>query len=118
MLPCTDLPLRIVVAEVIHKQGLGGKCGVSGKVEAGALAVGARVLILPQGALVAVKDVQVKGVSCVVVTAGQAVDVGLETAPDDLEPGSVLCHPEFPVHLASCIQVCAFWQSLGGLAMV
>eukprot|EP00892_Ulva_mutabilis_P005079 jgi/Ulvmu1/2943/UM149_0026.1 len=97
----TELPLRIVVADVISRQSLAGKVGVSGKLEAGVVATGSRVLLMPQCATAVVKEVQVQGISRQVAVAGESVDIGLDAAPPDLEPGSVLCHPEFPLHLAT-----------------
>lgn len=100
------MPFRLVVSDLVNRQALAGKVGVSGKVEAGALAVGGRVLLVPQGAYAMVKDVQVQGVSQAVAIAGQSVDIGLDAAPPDLEPGSVLCHSEYPLHVATSFRVC------------
>ena len=111
-----DLPFRMVAADTVNRQALAGKAGVSGKVETGALAVGGRVLFMPQGVYAVVKDIQVQGVSQAAAMAGQLVDVGLDTAPPDLEAGSVLCHPEYPLHVASSFRVRVHWCNYALLA--
>lgn len=91
----------MVVSDVVSRQSLVGKAGVSGKVETGAVAVGARVLLMPHGVSALVKGVQVQAVSRPVAVAGECVDVGLDSVPPDFQPGCVLCHPEYPLHLAT-----------------
>jgi translation elongation factor EF-1alpha len=49
---------------------------------------------------------QVRGQRHPVAMAGDSVDVGLAGVDDgDLEPGSTLCDPEYPVRVATVLQV-------------
>ena len=100
-----DLPFRLVVTDTLKQQSLSGKAGVCGKVETGALMVGQAVLVMPAGLKATVKDLHVLSQSQVVAAAGDSVDIGLSGVEDsDLDPGSTLCHPEYPVHVATRIQ--------------
>ena len=70
--------------------------------------VGQQVLVMPAGLKATVKDLQVLGQSQKVAAAGDSVDIGLSGVEvSDLDPGSTLCHPAYPVHIATCIQVCS-----------
>lgn len=109
----TDLPFRLVITDMLKQQSLSGKAGVCGKIETGAVMVGQQVLVMPAGLKVAVKDLQVLGRSQPVAIAGDSVDIGLSGVDDtDLDPGSTLCHPEYPIQVATRIQVCSTLFSL------
>ena len=96
----------MLVSDVIKQQSLSGKAGVCGKVEAGAVTEGSQVLVMPSGAVATIKELQVRGQRHRVAIAGDSVDVGLAGLDEaDLEAGSTLCDPEFPVRVAPLIQV-------------
>lgn len=103
MPPVRDLrhPLRIPVSEVIPKSRTLGAAAVSGKLEAGGIKGGLKLLVMPGGHVCSVKAIEVSGEAAKVAVAGQSVDVGLVGVdPSALFPGAVLCHPEFPVCVA------------------
>lgn len=100
--PARDLrhPLRVPIAEVLPKSRTLGPTAVSGKIESGGLKTGQKVLIMPMGISATAKAIEspggAKGIKEAV--AGCAVDVGLTgVEAGGLFPGTVLCHPEFPV---------------------
>jgi len=102
-------PLRLVVAEVSRggggaRTGGGGGSGsvsVSGKVEAGAVKVGGKVVVVPGGEVATVKSIEVDGQSVSLARAGSSAELvvsGLsEAVAGGLGVGSVLCHPDYPV---------------------
>lgn len=69
--------------------------------EAGVLRSGTKVLIIPGNTLAVVRSVEVGGKVSTLARAGDNVEVTLSTAggfdTSGLAPGSILCHPEFPV---------------------
>lgn len=104
---CADLPLRMVISDFVNKPGLAGKVGVAGKIDCGALAPGTAVYVLPAGVHATVKALEAQGESAPVATAGMAVEVGLTGAqPEDVNIGSCLCHPDYPVHCTRRLRVC------------
>ncbi|EFN56452.1 hypothetical protein CHLNCDRAFT_35207 [Chlorella variabilis] len=95
-----EKPLRLPVSDVVR----GGKAGVTvgGKLEGGALRVGSRVAVMPSGQQAAVKALEVDGKAASLARAGDSADVtlaGIDTTA--VGPGSVLCHPDFPVPLVA-----------------
>jgi len=93
--------LRIPISEVIPKSRTLGAAAVSGKVEAGGIKGGLKVVVMPGRHVCSVKAIEVSGEARKVGVAGQSVDVGLVGVdPIALFPGAVLCSPEFPVPVA------------------
>ena len=100
------LPLRMVVTDLVSKPSLSGKLGVAGKVDSGALLIGARVYVLPSGAVATVRGLEQQGRSVEAAAAGAAVEVGLTgVQAEDVAAGACLCHPEFPVRCAQRLKV-------------
>ena len=106
------LPLRMPVSDVVAGGGRSlGPAAVGGKIEAGSVRKGQKVLVMPAGVLATVRAVEMSGGAGgddansgaargaeIVGYAGDAVDVGLDGVdPLSLAPGAVLCHPEFPL---------------------
>lgn len=100
-----DLPFRMVITDIVKQQSLHGSIGVCGKIQTGAVVTGQRILIMPAGSKITVKDLQVLGKSQPVASAGDSVDIGLSGVDEtDLDLGSTLCHPEYPVKVSTRIQ--------------
>ena len=99
------LPLRMPVSDVVAGGSRSlGPAAVGGKIEAGSVRKGQKVLVMPAGVLATVRAVVMSGggdgddSNAVVGYAGHAADVGLDGVdPLSLAPGAVLCHPEFPL---------------------
>eukprot|EP00878_Enallax_costatus_P005079 GHUV01005340.1.p1 GENE.GHUV01005340.1~~GHUV01005340.1.p1 ORF type:complete len:524 (+),score=140.75 GHUV01005340.1:175-1572(+) len=97
----TGLPLRVPVHDVTKaRQGAGVVVG--GKVEAGALVPGSKVLVVPGYETATVRSLEVNGQDhAPLALSGDSADITLTGIdPSALHAGAVLCHSEFPVHLA------------------
>lgn len=101
----TDRPLRLPVSEVSGGGRGGVAVTVGGKVEGGALRIGTRVLCMPGALPATVRSLDVDGAAATLARAGDSVDVGLAGVdPSGLAPGSVICHPEWPIPLATAVE--------------
>lgn len=95
-----ELPFRMPVAEL----GRGSRGGVaaSGKVEGGAAQPGTQVLVMPSGQVASIKSIDIDSKPLTLVRAGDGADlilIGIDQIA--LSVGSVLCHPEWPVKVAT-----------------
>ncbi|CAA7394069.1 unnamed protein product [Spirodela intermedia] len=98
-------PLRLPVCDVIKSRSQ-GNVSASGKLEAGAIRNGTKVLFMPSGDVATVRSIERDSTSCHVARAGDNVAVvlqGVDTA--SVTPGGVLCHPDFPVHVAASLEL-------------
>ena len=97
------LPLRLPVHDVARSKA--GALAVGGKLEAGALKVGTKVLLLPGGEVGTVKALEVNGQPAKLARAGDSADVQLAgIEPAAAHPGAVLCHPNFPARVAARLE--------------
>ncbi|PAN40771.1 hypothetical protein PAHAL_7G338600 [Panicum hallii] len=98
-------PLRLPICDVIASITL-GQVAVCGKVEAGGIRTGSKVLVMPSGDLATVKTIERDSSSCNLARAGDNIAVGLQGVdPGHLVSGGVICHPDFPVHVASRLEL-------------
>jgi len=103
----TEKPLRMCVSDVYKRMGLG--VTVSGKIEAGRIVPGNRVLLMPANVHAGVKGLEINKTPVTVAVAGENVEVGLGGIElDALRPGQVLCHPRHPIPLALKIKAQIF----------
>jgi elongation factor 1 alpha-like protein len=92
-------PFRMVVSDVYRGQSL-GQVALAGRIEAGIVAPGDSLLLLPANELVQVKTVLLHGDTVPLAQAGDNADLGLTGLdPSQVAPGSILCDPETPVPL-------------------
>eukprot|EP01136_Pigoraptor_vietnamica_P009233 Opistho-1_new@45513 len=97
-----DKPLRMSVADVF--KGASGGVTVGGKLEAGVLQVGDRVLVAPAGELATVKSIESHDAAVPWAVAGDNVNVAIAgIEPAHVSTGNVLCDPSFPVRAVSRI---------------
>jgi elongation factor 1 alpha-like protein len=67
--------------------------------------VGTRVLVQPGGHAGSVRSVEVSGEAVALARAGDTADVALAGVDASaLVPGGVLCHPDWPVRLATKLE--------------
>ncbi|CAL5070809.1 unnamed protein product [Urochloa decumbens] len=98
-------PLRLPICDVIASITL-GQVAVCGKVEAGGIRTGSKVLVMPSGDLATVKTIERDSSSCNLARAGDNIAVGLQGMdPGHLVSGGVICHPDFPVRVASRLEL-------------
>ncbi|MQL97087.1 hypothetical protein Taro_029773 [Colocasia esculenta] len=105
--PLRDIskPLRLPICDVIKSHSV-GHVSASGKLDTGAIRNGTKVLVMPSGDIATVRSIERDARTCTVARAGDNVAVvlqGIDTS--NVMPGSVLCHPEFPVAVASCLEL-------------
>uniref|UniRef100_A0A2P2LQN7 HBS1-like protein isoform X4 n=1 Tax=Rhizophora mucronata TaxID=61149 RepID=A0A2P2LQN7_RHIMU len=90
-------PLIMPICDVIQSssQGLVSACG---KLEAGALRSGSKVLVLPCGEIGKVRSLECNSQAHAIARAGDNVAVSLSGIDGShVIAGGVLCHPDFPV---------------------
>ncbi|XP_058222288.1 uncharacterized protein LOC131332220 isoform X3 [Rhododendron vialii] len=98
-------PLVMPICDVIKlpPQGLVSACG---KLEAGALRNGSKVLVMPSGDIGTVRSLERDSQSCTIARAGDNVAVCLlGTDASQVMAGGVLCHPDFPVAVAKHLEL-------------
>ncbi|CAM6034630.1 unnamed protein product [Sphagnum compactum] len=101
----TARPLRLVIAEVMRTRSL-GPAALAGKLESGAIRIGSKVRVMPSGEIATIKAIEQEGKPLTVAMAGDGVDIGLTGVEAGmLSPGGVLCHPDFPIPVASRFEV-------------
>ncbi|XP_028783872.1 HBS1-like protein isoform X2 [Neltuma alba] len=98
-------PLLMPICDVIKSPTL-GQVSACGKLEAGALQIGSKVLVMPSAVLGTVRTLERDSNACTIARAGDNVAVALNGVDaSHVMPGAVLCHPDFPVKVASHLEL-------------
>ncbi|XP_052727923.1 uncharacterized protein LOC108345637 isoform X2 [Vigna angularis] len=98
-------PLLMPVCDVIKSTTL-GQVSACGKLEAGALRSGSKVLVMPSAVLGTVRSLERDSNACTVARAGDNVAVTLQGVDgNQVMAGDVLCHPDFPVAAARHLEL-------------
>ncbi|KAH1250871.1 hypothetical protein AAZX31_05G152600 [Glycine max] len=98
-------PLLMPVCDVIKSTTL-GQVSASGKLEAGALRSGSKVLVMPSAVVGTVRSLERDSNACTVARAGDNVAVMLQGVDGNhVMAGDVLCHPDFPVAVAKHLEL-------------
>ncbi|KAG0528122.1 hypothetical protein BDA96_06G291400 [Sorghum bicolor] len=98
-------PLRLPICDVIASHTL-GQVAVCGKVESGGIRTGSKVLVMPSGDIATVRTIERDSSTCSLARAGDNVAIGLHGIdPGHVVSGGVLCHPDFPVRVASHLEL-------------
>ncbi|XP_052209418.1 uncharacterized protein LOC127812900 isoform X2 [Diospyros lotus] len=98
-------PLLMPICDVIKFQSQ-GQVSACGKLEAGALRSGSKVLVMPSREIATVRSLERDSQSCTIARAGDNVAVCLQGIDGShVMAGGVLCHPEFPVALANHLEL-------------
>ncbi|XP_042438385.1 HBS1-like protein isoform X2 [Zingiber officinale] len=83
-----------------------GQVAACGKLETGAIRNGSKVLVMPIGALAAVRSIERDSISCNLARAGDHIAVTLQAIETGhVLAGGVLCHPDYPVQVATCLEL-------------
>mmetsp|Transcript_20395 Transcript_20395/g.56534 ORF Transcript_20395/g.56534 Transcript_20395/m.56534 type:complete len:474 (-) Transcript_20395:108-1529(-) len=100
-----EQPLRMPLSETGKSRSLGGD-SLSGKVVAGAMIPGMRVMVQPSGQVGVVKALEVSHRAVPVVRSGDGASVGISGIDQNvLVPGvSVLCDPEWPIQVVTKLE--------------
>ncbi|KAM5565356.1 elongation factor 1-alpha [Rosa sericea] len=98
-------PLLMPICDVIRSTSL-GQVSACGKLEAGALRSGSKVLVMPSGELGTVRSLERDSQACSIARAGDNVGVTLQGIDGGhVMAGGVLCHPGFPVAVAKHLEL-------------
>ncbi|XP_074286834.1 uncharacterized protein LOC141612035 isoform X2 [Silene latifolia] len=100
-----EKPLLMPICDVVKTRST-AQISSCGKLEAGALRNGCKVLVMPLGDVAVVRSIECNSQSCTVARAGQNVAVVLQGIDaTHVKAGGVLCHPDFPVRVASHLEL-------------
>ncbi|KAG9439125.1 hypothetical protein H6P81_019290 [Aristolochia fimbriata] len=105
--PLRDIskPLRMPICDVIKLQST-GQLMTTGKLESGAIKAGIKVLVMPLGDIATIRSIEWDSHICSVARAGDNVSVALQGIDESrLATGGVLCHPDFPVAVATHLEL-------------
>ncbi|KAK7318874.1 hypothetical protein RJT34_03581 [Clitoria ternatea] len=98
-------PLLMPICDVIKSTTL-GQISACGKLEAGALRSGSKVLVMPSAVVGTVRSLERDSNVCTVARAGDNVAVTLQGVDGShVMAGGVLCHPDFPVAVAKHLEL-------------
>lgn len=98
-------PLLMPICDVI-KSTAQGQVSACGKLEAGALRSGTKVLVMPSDVVGTVRTLERDSNACSVARAGDNVAVTLHGVDGShVLAGGVLCHPDFPVAVAKHLEL-------------
>ncbi|GAB2276845.1 hypothetical protein Dimus_011556 [Dionaea muscipula] len=97
-------PLLMPICDVIKSQ-LTGHVSASGKLEAGAVRSGYKVLVMPMGDVATVRSIESNGRQLPVARAGDSVAITLQGIDVHVIAGGVLCHPDYPVKVATRLEL-------------
>ncbi|XP_060972813.1 uncharacterized protein LOC115725432 isoform X1 [Cannabis sativa] len=98
-------PLLMPICDVIKSASL-GQVSACGKLEAGALRPGFKVLVMPSGEIGTVRSLERDSQACTIARAGDNVSVTLQGIDgSNVMAGGVLCHPDFPIFVAKHLEV-------------
>ncbi|EOY29196.1 Translation elongation factor EF1A/initiation factor IF2gamma family protein isoform 2 [Theobroma cacao] len=98
-------PLLIPICDVIRSPSQ-GQVSACGKLEAGAVRSGSKVLVMPSANIATVRSLERGSQACTIARAGDNVAVNLHGIDGNLVlAGGVLCHPDFPVAIAKHLEL-------------
>ncbi|KAJ9554546.1 hypothetical protein OSB04_018591 [Centaurea solstitialis] len=98
-------PLLMPICDVI-KLPSQGQVSAVGKLDAGALRNGSKVLVLPSGEIGTVRSLERDSQACSIARAGDNVAVSLQGIDaNSVLSGGVLCHPDFPVAVTNHLEL-------------
>ncbi|KAL1328820.1 hypothetical protein AAHE18_13G399400 [Arachis hypogaea] len=98
-------PLLMPICDVIKSPTL-GQVSACGKLEAGALRSGSKVLVMPAAVMGTVRSMERDSNACSVARAGDNVSVTLQGVDgSNVIAGGVLCHPDFPVAVSNHLEL-------------
>ncbi|CAI0376460.1 unnamed protein product [Linum tenue] len=94
-------PLLMPICDVT-KSSSQGQVSVCGKLVAGALRSGLKVVVMPSGEVGTIKSLERDSQSSTVARAGDNVTLNLQglDLSNNVVPGGVVCHPDYPVAVA------------------
>ncbi|KAH6755565.1 Translation elongation factor EF1A/initiation factor IF2gamma family protein [Perilla frutescens var. hirtella] len=105
-LPARDYskPLLLPICDV--KSQSQSQVSACGKLESGAIRSGFKVLVMPSKEIATARSLERDSQPCSIARAGDNVTVNLQgTEGNRVAAGSVICHPDYPVQVASQLEL-------------
>lgn len=105
-LPARDYskPLLLPICDV--KSQSQSQVSACGKLESGAIKSGLKVLVMPSKEIATARSLERDSQPCSIARAGDNVTVSLQgTEGNRVAAGSVICHPDYPVQVASLLEL-------------
>ncbi|KAL1168211.1 hypothetical protein V6Z11_A05G069000 [Gossypium hirsutum] len=97
-------PLLMPICDVIKSSQ--GQVSACGKLEAGAVRSGSKVLVMPSADIAIVRSLERDSQTCSIARAGDNVAINLHGIDGNhVIAGGVLCHPDFPVAFAKHLEL-------------
>ncbi|TYJ30154.1 hypothetical protein E1A91_A06G115400v1 [Gossypium mustelinum] len=98
-------PLIMPICDVI-KSPSQGQVSACGKLEAGAVRSGSKVLVMPSATIATVRSLELDSQACPIGRAGDNIAVSLNGIDGNhVMAGGVLCHPDFPIAFAKHLEL-------------
>lgn len=105
-LPARDYskPLLLPICDI--KSQSQSQVSACGKLESGAIKTGFKVLIMPSKEIATARSLERDSQPCSIARAGDNVTVSLQGSEGNhVAAGSVICHPDYPVQVASQLEL-------------
>ncbi|KAA3489818.1 HBS1-like protein isoform X2 [Gossypium australe] len=97
-------PLLMPICDVIKSSQ--GQVSACGKLEAGAVRSGSKVLVMPSADIATVRSLERDSQTCSIARAGDNVAINLHGIDGNhVIAGGMLCHPDFPVAFAKHLEL-------------
>lgn len=98
-------PLLMPICDVVRSNSQ-GQVSACGKLEAGAVRPGSKIMIMPSGDQGTVRSLERDSQGCTIARAGDNVAVALQGIDaNQVMAGGVLCHPDYPVSVATHLEL-------------
>lgn len=98
-------PLLMPICDVIRSHST-GQVSACGKLDAGALRGGCKVLVMPLGEIGTVRSIERNAQACSIARAGDNVSVTIQGIDfNQVMAGGVLCHPDFSIRVATRLEL-------------
>ncbi|AED91574.1 Translation elongation factor EF1A/initiation factor IF2gamma family protein [Arabidopsis thaliana] len=98
-------PLLMPICDAVRSTSQ-GQVSACGKLEAGAVRPGSKVMVMPSGDQGTIRSLERDSQACTIARAGDNVALALQGIDaNQVMAGDVLCHPDFPVSVATHLEL-------------
>ncbi|XP_024012446.1 HBS1-like protein isoform X1 [Eutrema salsugineum] len=98
-------PLLMPICDVVRSTSQ-GQVSACGKLEAGAVRPGSKIMVMPSGDQGTVRSLERDSEACSIARAGDNVAIVLQGIDaNQVMAGGVLCHPDYPVSVATHLEL-------------
>ncbi|CAN8256706.1 unnamed protein product [Cochlearia groenlandica] len=98
-------PLLMPICDVVRSTSQ-GQVSACGKLEAGAIRPGSKIMVMPSGEQGTVRSLERDSQACTIARAGDNVAIVLQGIDaNQVMAGGVLCHPDYPVTVTTHLEL-------------